>query len=477
MKIALNRNIFILAVLCLAVVIGAGFMIMRPVSAERALLSMLERGGWIAASVGATSISGGGTVFNDVTLFDNDKIARITLQRDSSGGRTVTIDGATLTGAWSGTHGVESAGWVRPASLKSLTRVLAQHNVTSIVINDAQLDMTLPVIGRSRIKAKGQVTMDPNDERLRLHMTLWGVDGALAMQAGITGEITPGGLAAIDIELKEGKIQSSGLNIARMGGWVILNRENAVTPWDISAQIVAGLADYLGVPLNNLTLSGAGSTEEFSFTLQSGKDDEKDTLLSVDGRMGIATQNTLGITIDAPTRDLIARINSVPNRPSDLFKSMTVTLYDQTGKQWMHGGLRQVEYGYELDILSANITKAIALLKLRDVKATGNLTGILPLNIGESGGLVVEEGLLRAVGAGAGGTIQTSLKSMPQTIESSRRDALSLLKSFNYTGLEIFFSGPVRLGLEGDITLTGQPPGRNSADAPIKLHFKDYIVQ
>jgi hypothetical protein len=260
-----------------------------------------------------------------------------------------------------------------------------------------------------------------------------------------------------------------------MGGWVILNRDNALTPWGASVQLVAGMAEYLGLTFNNLTLSGAGSSEEMTITLQSGTDDHDHNLLSLDLRVGSATQNTLGATLQLPRRDTIIRITSTPDTMADLFKNMSITLHDLNGRQWMQGTLRRSDTGYDLDLVSAWLSEGIALLGLRDLKAGGSVTGLLPLSIGESGSLVIDEGLLKSIAPG--GILSTTVKSLPATLEPSRKDSLSLLRNFRYSDLEIYLSGPVSLGLEGDITLRGQPAGRGTPPTEMKFHFRDFVIR
>ena len=468
------KKIAVICLIALVLLLGAGYLAM-PFLVKNNMVSAFKAAGFTGVKIGATAALGGGNyTFSKIALDPSafSSVEQIALKRDSAG-TALMIDKLVLTVDWKNLAVPDIDGWVRPAGLGDLAVALRKQNITSIALNSGQMDVAIPVFGLLRLEAKGQVTLQ-DDGSLRLQATLWSIQQQLKAEWRVNGEITPGGIASFDVEITEGKIALADFAASRMGGWIIMNREAAGKPWQISAQVVAGMAQSLGLSLNALTFSVEGNSQQANLTVQAGGTETDKTALALDASFGKVEDDKIIATLRSDDRRFIARYAATGKTMADMLNVGTVSLHDLSGVEWMRGAIRKTPEGADFDIQNARAKMLSEFLNLDQIDITGALTGLLPLTRNDKGTITVQQGLIRSAG---GGNISLSGDALPDTVQSSRKDAAKALKSIAYDSLEIFVNGPVNDQMEGDISLTGTPSGKNQKKTLLTFHYKDKLFK
>ena len=469
------KRILIISGLLLATVIALGIFVILPMTSQSHLKSILKDGGFASARVKDVSKIPGGFNLSGVTL-DKDEfstIDNVTL-RSTPDGKILAVDKIVLTGDWTQSLTPEISGWSPRGGFESLSRAMKKNKIHTIALTGGQLDVKVPVAGLIRLEAKGQITRLP-DGAVRLQAVLWSVQQQLQAEINVNGEFTPDGIASIDFEVAEGRLNLASLAATRLGGWLIMNKTESSSPWTISAQVVAGTARLHGIPLNGLTFSTQGSLADAAITLQAGGAENDKTAFAVDAKLRKDGKDTLSATLradhfsdildfltaapldDKPSKKTspgaVAIYDSESDLASDLFKIGNIGLSDLAGNIWMKGALRKTETGAEMDIQQVAIQQAANAFGIDDFKSSGTLTGLFPIIRDKDGVLRIEQGLMRATSPSA---LSYTGKDFPDFLHTTRKDALSVLKLFAYDNMEIFISGPLNQGIEGDISMTGK---------------------
>lgn len=468
------KKIAVICLIALVLLLGAGYLAM-PFLVKNNMVSAFKAAGFAGVKIGATAALGGGNyTFSKIALDPSafSSVEQIALKRDSAG-TALMIDKLVLTVDWKNLAVPDIDGWVRPAGLGDLAVALRKQNITSVALNSGQMDVAIPVFGLLRLEAKGQVTLQ-DDGSLRLQATLWSIQQQLKAEWRVNGEITPGGIASFDVEITEGKIALADFAASRMGGWIIINREAAGKPWQISAQVVAGMAQSLGLSLNALTFSVEGNSQQANLTVQAGGTETDKTALALDASFGKVEDDKIIATLRSDDRRFIARYAATGKTMADMLNVGTVSLHDLSGVEWMRGAIRKTPEGADFDIQNARAKMLSEFLNLDQIDITGALTGLLPMTRNDKGTITVQQGLIRSAG---GGNISLSGDALPDTVQSSRKDAAKALKSIAYDSLEIFVNGPVNDQMEGDISLTGTPSGKNQKKTLLTFHYKDKLFK
>jgi hypothetical protein len=476
------KRILIISGLLLAALVALTVFVILPMTSQANVKSILKDSGFAAARVKDVSKIPGGFNLSGVTL-DKDEfstIDNVTLH-STADGKILSVDKMVLTGDWTQSLTPEISGWSPRGGFESLSRTMKKNKINTIMLTGGQLDVKVPVAGLIRLEAKGQITRLP-DGAVRLQAVLWSVQQQLQAEINVNGEFTPDGLASIDFEVAEGRLNLASLAATRLGGWLIMNKTDTTAPWTISAQVVAGTARLHGIPLNGLTFSTQGSLADSAITLQAGGAENDKTAFAVDARLRQNGKDTISATlradhfsdildllISAPLDETadkknspgaIAIYDSEADTASDLFKNANIALSDLAGDIWMKGALRKTETGAEMDIQQVAIQHAANALGINDFKSSGTLTGLFPIIRDKDGVLRIEQGLMRATGPSA---LSYTGKEFPDFLQTTRKDALSVLKLFAYDNMEIFISGPLNNKIEGDISMTGKPSSDTKA--------------
>lgn len=453
MKLGAKLRLILIAAIAL-LVIAALFYLIQPTLAQMGMTAILREAGFKQARIDKTERVPGGYVFLKTRLDGNEfsTIENMALQ-----GGTLTIDKLVLTGDWKNLYSPDIAGWTSRPRLSSLLAKITARNIETIMLNGGQLDATLPYLGLIRIEAKGLATVLP-DGALRLQSTVWSIQQKMKAQLTINGEFTPKGLASLDVEIAEGKLDIPNVSANRLGGWIILNRDQNSSPWDIGGQIMAGTAALWNVTLNSLTLSVQGTTLESTLALQGSGADPATTPLAIDMNVRRNGEDNIAATF---------RVDSLgENRPGavfvydsrgqtllSLFNSGNIGIADLGGNVWMKGTMRRDAEGAEIDVQEVRLQPLADAFGMLDVTIDGSLTGLLPLGRDDSGKLVINQGLLRSAIPGrltlAGGTL-------PPPLTANRDDAADLLQAFLYEKIELLVAGIPFNKLSADISMTGK---------------------
>lgn len=476
------KRILIISGLLLAALVALTVFVVLPMTSQANVKSILKDGGFASARVKDISKIPGGFNLSGVTL-DKDEfstIDNVTL-RSSPDGQVLSIDKIVLTGDWTQALAPDISGWSPRGGFESLSRAMKKNKIQTILLTGGQLDVKIPLAGLVRLEAKGQITRMP-DGAVRLQAVLWSVQQQLQAEINVNGEFTPDGLASIDFEVAEGRLNLATLAATRLGGWLIMNKTNATAPWTISAQVVAGTARLHGIPLNGLTFSTQGSLQDSTITLQAGGAENDKTAFAVDARLRKDGKDTLSATLRADhfadildvltagpldekndtktSPGAIAIYDSESDTAAGLLKAGNIGLSDLAGGIWMKGALRKTDAGAEMDIQQMALQQAVNAFGIENFKSTGTLTGMFPINRDKDGVLRIEQGLMRATSPS---TLSYTGKDFPDFLHTTRKDALSVLKLFAYDNMEIFISGPLNRSIEGDISMTGKPSSDQKA--------------
>lgn len=465
-KIERTKTILLIALCGLALLVAGvgGVWLARPLMLRGGMGAVLERAGFLEPRIEKVERLGRGAVAFDGVRLDREgfsTVERMILTPNiGAEGQSLTLDRVVLTMGWDDLSGASTqSGWVRPASLGGLMQGLMRNDIRAVTLNSGQLDIALPLFGLVRLEAKGQATVQ-DDGSIRLQSTLWTTQHSVSMELRLSGEIVPGGMASFDAEIHSGKITLPHLSATRLGGWAILNRDDATAPWHISAQIVAGMMQAFHIPVNSLTLTAEGTSDSLHLNLQGGGRESDMTALSMESilRSGGDTHMAMALRID--DRDSVIR-----------YLNGAVTAHDITAeREWLHGALRRGEdkSGFEFDLHNAEAGRLAAFIGLSPpLDITGTLGGLLKLRRDERGMLRVDHGMVRNH---RGGTIASGLNTLPEGIDTgdSNRDEITrLLQSLRYDSIEIFVEGTVQDSLHGDITING----RDSSDTPALVHI------
>jgi hypothetical protein len=476
------KRILIISSLLLVVLVSLAVFVVLPMTSQANVKSILKDGGFASARVKDVSKIPGGFNLSGVTL-DKDEfstIDNVTL-RSTAEGKVLSVDKMVLTGDWTQSLTPEISGWNPRGGFESLSRVMKKNNINTIILNGGQLDVKIPLAGLVRLEAKGQITRLP-DGAVRLQAVLWSVQQQLQAEINVNGEFAPNGLASVDFEVAEGRVNLASLTAARLGGWLIMNKTESSAPWAVSAQVVAGTARLHGIPLNGLTFSTQGTLADSTITVQAGGAESDKTAFAVDARLRKDGKDTISATlradhfsdilnllISAPLDEktsnekspgAIAIYDSEADTAAGLFKNANIGLSDLAGTIWMKGGMRKTDTGAELDIQQVSIQHAANAFGIENFKSSGMLTGLFPVIRDKDGILRIEQGLMRATGPSV---LSYTGKEFPDFLHTTRKDALPVLKLFAYDNMEIFINGPLNAGIEGDISMTGKPSSDQKA--------------
>ncbi|MBI2233601.1 MAG: YdbH domain-containing protein [Micavibrio aeruginosavorus] len=467
-------------ILIAAAIFAAGcavFYLTRPLAAQMQMTSLLRDAGFKQARIDATARIPGGFSFTGISL-DNNKfstIEHITLEPGQNG-RHMTVDKLVLTGDWQNLAAPDIAGWSAQARLLPLLAGLKKSGIDVITLGGGQLDVNVPLASLIRLEAKGQVTLLP-DGAARLQGLLWSVQQKMKAQLSVNGEFAVNGVASLDVEVTEGKMDMAALTASRMGGWIILNRDTLGAPWNISGQIMAGAASLYGLPLSNLVISAQGTTQDAGVTVQAGGSDAaaSQSPLSIDAQLRRAGEDSLSLTLrseqfGAGRPGGVLVYDTRAPRVAEMLKTGNINLADLAGNVWLRGVLQPATQGkgVDIDIRDVKLQPLADALGLTGLRIDGTLTGILPLVKNDRQHLAVDQGLLRSAESG---TIALD-GNLPAAIQSTREDTARIFKSFLYEKIELSLSGDTQSAFSGDIAITGKPDAEKDAKTTlVTLHF------
>lgn len=490
------KRIIIFTAVVLALVTGLIVFVLLPMSAQGQMKSVLKSAGFTTTQITTSEKIPGGYNYGGIRLDPNEfsTIENATLLSGADG-KTLTLNKVVLTGDWRNGVVPEISGWLSGSHLQALAAALHKYKITTLSLNSGQLDIAVPVAGLLRLEAKGQVDLMP-DGALRLQAVLWSTQKQLKSEIHINGEFARNGIASIDFEIVDGRVDLAFLEASRLGGWLILNKTAETAPWSISAQIVAGAARLNGLSVNGLTLSTQGNMQDATIAIQAGGRENDPMALAVDANLRKNGKEKVTATLRA--NSLPALITALSNTKKDqrtdrvehlpgvvgiysaeadtfpkLFDSAGFGISDLAGKVWMKGILRKTATGADLDLQQVSILSLAQALGLNDFNANGMLTGLFPITKDDQDVWRVDQGLMRATQPAK---LSFSGDSLPSALKATRKDAIGLIKSFNYDNLEIFISGPLSGQLEGDITMTGKSDSAPDAKSTlVTLRFKDSL--
>ncbi|MGZ9097938.1 MAG: hypothetical protein ACXW30_06545 [Micavibrio sp.] len=494
------KRIAIIAALTLTALLALTFFLFLPMTSQWQTKSLLRESGFTQARIEKAAKIPGGYSLENISLDNNQfsTIENVTL-RTGKDGKTLTIDKMVLTGDWKKGPLPEIAGWSPPGKIQDFAKMLRKRKIETLILNGGQLDIALPWAGLIRLEAKGQMNLLP-DGAIRLQAVLWSVQKQLKAEIQVNGEFAPNGLASIDFEVVDGRVSLEPFIASRLGGWLIINKTAENAPWSASAQLVAGAARLYGLVLNGLTLTAQGTLIDSTLTLQAGGKENDKLTFSADARLRKGEKNTLSSTLRADNiADLIQAVTNLSNdaetmpppasatrpgaiviydseavTPSGLFANASIGLSDLTGKVWMKGAMRKTATGTDLDIQQASLKKLAAAFGINNLESNGMLTGLFTLSRDDKGALTIDQGLIRATEPAK---LAYSGEALPASLQTTRKDALNILKLFAYDNLEMYISGPLSGQLEGDISMTGTPlTGTDQKATLITLHFKDQLL-
>lgn len=447
---------FILVASTVLLVLAGLFYLLQPMLAQMGMTAILREAGFKQARIEKTERRPGGYAFLNATLDGNQfsTIERMTLQ-----GKTLTIDKMVLTGEWKKLNAPDIAGWTGRPRLSALAAKIAARGIGAMTLNGGQLDVSLPWLGLVRLEAKGMATLLP-DGALRLQSTVWSVQQKMKTHMTVNGEFAPNGLASLDAEITEGKLDIPGFSASRLGGWVILNRDQAGRAWNISGQLMAGTAALWEMTLNSLVLSVQGTTLESALALQAsgGGSDPAATPLAVDMTLRRNGEDHIAATF---------RVDSLgENRPGavfiydsrgqtmqSLFNTGNLGIADLAGDIWMKGTLRRDARGAEIDIQEVRLQPLADAFGMLDLTIDGAMTGLLPLGRDQNGKLAIQQGLLRSA---VPGHLSLAGNTLPPPLTATRDDAAKILKAFLYEKIELLVSGIPFDTLGADVSMTGK---------------------
>lgn len=434
--------------------------------------SVLRDAGFAKISVTSSARVPGGYSFDGINLDPNQfsTIENSTLLNGRDG-KNLTLNKLVLTGDWRKDIVPEISGWIAPANIQILAEALRKNKIDTLTLNGGQLDVVMPLAGLIRLEAKGQLNLMP-DGAVRLQAVLWSVQKQLKAEIQINGEFAKNGIASLDLEIVDGRVSFDSLEANRLGGWLILNKKAGKEPWSVSAQLVAGTAKIMGMALNGLTLSTQGSLQDATVTLQASGNDNNGTALAVDAKLRAYGPDKIAATLRADHFSaLLQMLSSSPgNRMGDgpgailgyeaeadtlaqLQESAKISITDLSGENWLNGTLRKNAAGFDLDLQQVSVQHLGRAFGLEDFTANGMLTGLVPVVRDEKNALKIDQGLLRATQPA---TLSFKDDVLPPALQSSRKDALSLLDSFSYDNLEVLLGGPIAGQIEGNISMTGK---------------------
>ncbi len=453
MKLA-SKLRFILLVSTLVLAGAAAFYIFQPILAQMGMTSLLREAGFKQARIERTERIPGGYAFLRINLDGNEfsTIERMTLQA-----KTLTVEKPVLTGEWKQLKSPDIAGWSDRPRLSSLLGKISARKIETVTLNGGQLDVSLPWVGLIRMEAKGMATLLP-DGAVRLQSTLWSVQKKLKTQMTLSGELTQGGHASLDIEVTEGKIDLPNFNAGRIGGWVILNRDRAGKPWDVSGQIMAGTAAIWNVRLNALILSAQGNTDESALTLQASGTDPAATPLAVDMNLRRNGEDNIAATFRADSLGekrpgAVFIYDSRGQTIESLFNAGNIGIADLGGNVWMKGALRRKGDSAEIDLQEVRLQPLADAFGMLDLTIDGSMTGLLPLGRNADGKLVIQQGLLRSA---VPGRLALAGDNLPPPLTANRDDAAKVLNAFLYEKIELLVDGIPFHALSADISVTGK---------------------
>lgn len=473
MKLRKKLRLILIAAALLAAACAV-FYLTRPLAAQMQMTALLRDAGFKQARIDATARIPGGYSFTGISLDNNafSTAERITLQPGQNG-RHMTVDKLVLTGDWKNLAAPDIAGWSAQARLLPLLAGLKKSGIETVTLNGGQLDVNMPLAGLIRLEAKGQATLLP-DGAARLQGLLWSVQQKMKAQLSINGEFAVNGVASLDVEVTEGKMDMAALTASRMGGWIILNRKTSGAPWDISGQIMAGAASLYGLPLSNLVISAQGTTQDAGVTVQAGGPDAAagQSPLSIDAQLRRAGEDSLSLTLrsehfgEGRPGGVLVYDTRAP-RVAEMLKTGTIGMADLAGNVWLRGALQPAAHGkgVDIDIQDIRLQPLADALGLTGLAIDGTMTGLLPLVKNDRQHLIVDQGLLRSAEAG-----KIALDGdLPAALQSTREDAAKILKSFLYEKIELSVSGNAEK-ISGDIAITGKPEKENKSTL-LTLHF------
>jgi hypothetical protein len=495
------KRIATIAALTLTALLALTFFLILPMTSQSQTKSLLRESGFTQAHIEKSSKIPGGYSLENISLDNNhfSTIENVTLHTGKNG-KTLTIDKMVLTGDWKKRLMPEIAGWSPPGQIQDFARMLRKRKIETLILNGGQLDIALPWAGLIRLEAKGQMNLLP-DGAIRLQAVLWSVQKQLKAEIQVNGEFAQNGLASIDFEVVDGRVNLEPFIASRLGGWLIINKTAENMPWSASAQLVAGAARLYGLVLNGLTLTTQGTLTDSTLTLQAGGKETDNLTFSADAHLRKNEKNTLSATLRADNvADLIQAVANLSNsaettpppalgiRPGaiaiydseadtwpGLFSNAGIGLSDLTGKVWMKGAVRKTASGIDLDIQQASLANLAAAFGIDDLDSNGLLTGLFTLSRDDKGAVKIDQGLMRATEPAK---LAYSGEKLPAPLQTTRKDALSLLKLFAYDNLEMYVSGPLSGQLEGDISMTGKPlMGTDQKATLITLHFQDQLLE
>lgn len=481
------KRFIIIIVLFVATVVLAGVLIVIPMKAQSNIKSAFENAGFANVEIGSRESIPGGQAYNAITLDDkkSNTIQSVTIRGDS-----MTIDKLALTGNWETSSLPQIAGWVSPVNITRLASTLKSGNIKTVMLNSGRIDLILPLAGVIGIEAKGQLNI-LDDGTIRLQAILWSDQKQFKGQINVTGEFSSNGIASLDFEIDDGKLEIPSLSANRLGGWFIFNKSAGTTPWSISAQIVAGMASLYNMPLRGATLSIQGTTQTATINLQSaGMTGE--TSISIDGKIStyeknnitatIRTDNLLHLvksllsadtvlTLDETGQSGVVIYKSESEKPSELLKDGTFSVSNIASAPWMQGTLRTTESGIDLDIQEAHIKNLATVMGLEKFNTEGKMTGLIPLRQDETGNIIIDQGLMRSTTAGI---LSFDGKKLP--LETSRKNVTDLLKSFAYDRIEFSLFTSKERQVNGNISMTGRPVlNFNQKPTQLNFHFESQL--
>jgi hypothetical protein len=469
----INNPRLVLFAVVAAVLLAVIFFFGLPVTAQWRMTGVLRDMGFAQAHIGKTIRSPGGYSFEKIRLDNNEfsTVEQIILQ-----GENLTINRPVMTGDWTKLADPDIAGWVMPPGVRGMVAALAKKNIKTVTLNGGQLDISVPLLGIVRLEAKGQMTL-MQDGAVRIQSVLWSVQQKMKAELKVKGEFAANGISSMDIEVVDGRLTLPAAAANRLGGWLILNKDSATAPWSVSGQILAGAARAYTLPLNAVIMSVQGTLPDAAITAQAGTPGGDDTTLNVDMHLRRAGEDSISATLRMePFEDrpgiVAVYATSAPTMAETMNKG-EISLSDLAGVPWMKGRFRRTGETMEMDVQEVSMQPLAEALGIRDLKADGVLTGLLPLRHDEKNQLVIDQGLLRAASRGA---LEFSGKTLPASVQSTRDDAAKMLKAFDYDFLELSVAGPALDMMEGDISLSGTPSATPDAKPVlIPLHFQGKI--
>jgi hypothetical protein len=185
-----------------------------------------------------------------------------------------TIDALDITGV----HLGRDAASILP-DIKRVLGGLSSLPDYRIALTDVTMYITTDV-GELRVKMDATITPDSETGMRDIKARVMSAQHQLGFDSSWSGTISSSGAVNIGADVADGRLNMGPLRISRFSGWMALNADSGAPQF--SAQLQAGAANFMNVPLQSLSLIASMADGKSDLIVRSGLSGMPDVRFAAD---------------------------------------------------------------------------------------------------------------------------------------------------------------------------------------------------